>query len=1036
MTSDPLAYVLDNRNAILLGEVGALIHLINKCSDAFFQHQLFSRDNDPTKNLNLLDDQLVSILNQECIRDHVVIRSKEAETALSPQTFLDYVNRDNRSFIIAILNHCHQRGSSDEKAVPRDRARITRWDDLIIATPFGFKEREITEKNVKNIRNCVSESMISTFNIFAKSTFEFGDFVTLRTNTNNLLHEQFSLTLSDTRLPVNDVTLWAQSSGVAGLYKSALANLAIELTPSMANSSGNTRRSLIWKMQWRVFGVSWQGKDFLRRGIKPADIFKRQEIIDTLRAQIQALLEIDFPIGNLLYYDLDGVWFSFPGCDSELAHELIEQLATLISPLVAVNSDDELSPFFTLSRPRSTLKGLASEIKVRDEALNYPYYSPFLSIEQTSARRVIPLPGPAIHLGGSSDPKSETCPACQFRMKPREENVCSVCRERRRGRQQQWRNERNKTTIWVTEASDTDNRFALITVRFDLDRWLGGDWLTTIFGQTYKDWWKQEEADRIPGLISDVLADDEVKQQLRLDDPVVDWSAIATAGEPSNPDLVHQLTDYALTTTDEAFARRIFNTFVVDPGEAWPENHQSRDTWIHKRWADHNIDDPRLQLDKRLLASGLFTQNASPGRISRIWHEVERILDDWLKALENDVSWASSAQERPTRLAFSTTNVLNQINPQQQYEIRVDGLSPSSLLVVALPKGGEFCTTSRLEGFRFSRELAEGKRETDVGAEAVKQALMRNGIRQWRDIDADDFVNVDTTRVNENSYAEEAYLPFMVLARSPVYCQVLAPATSTVDMLKALSKLIDTRLGRVLGKVPVHVSLAVAKHSFPLYSLIEAGNRMLDEPRFSEGRMLKPWWTPRPDRLNDFFGYYPVREPSNSHQRWFLDDLEPVEADREYWMTPGYFDFAYLSSTADLVDLSYDSGADSGSPYRPSVAYGYLRPRPILFHRLNDMFELWDVLVDRLKLTNSELHHLQSALSTKLDDWASVDAGAVKPVYETFARDVLWRSLDEQWRDLPGETRNRIEEAAYDGLLLETLELFLHVVKLGRTTRA
>jgi hypothetical protein len=350
-------------------------------------------------------------------------------------------------------------------------------------------------------------------------------------------------------------------------------------------------------------------------------------------------------------------------------------------------------------------------------------------------------------------------------------------------------------------------------------------------------------------------------------------------------------------------------------------------------------------------------------------------------------------------------------------------LTPGPLVVLCLDeRRQDFLTVDSLEKFRFERG---DRRLRGVGA--VHSALKEGGIESW-------FDEATGTRlpgpgspatVRADRFQTEPYLPFIVLARSPVFCQLLLPANRTAAALQQLLALAEERLGKVQGKLPLHVGVLVAKRRFPLYALIEAGQQALDDPSFRGGTSQFPWWDTAGHADDPFYGHYPAVAPNGGAHS--LTDLAPVDHARRFWLTPGYFDFDFLGSTADRHRLTYEGAAD-GRPTRPAIAYGLLRPRPFPLHRLRAVFDIWKLLTAHLTVT--QLHYLEEALATKLEDWDEIGNEA-KPVFEYFAKALLRRSLGERWTGLEAEQRDLLERSARDGLLLETLELFRHVLKEG-----
>src|SRR5579871_6589325 len=94
-------------------------------------------------------------------------------------------------------------------------------------------------------------------------------------------------------------------------------------------------------------------------------------------------------------------------------------------------SDNELWPFFTLSRPRRTLTAIAGEINARDRLAASPCIAPLLSIEAGESRtEVLVKKGPSLPEPAAAD---DICPVCRFRSKAVTDDTCGTCGDRRGG---------------------------------------------------------------------------------------------------------------------------------------------------------------------------------------------------------------------------------------------------------------------------------------------------------------------------------------------------------------------------------------------------------------------------------------------------------------------------------------------------------------------------------------------------------------------------------------------------------------------------
>jgi CRISPR-associated Csx11 family protein len=993
---DLLRTIDNHREAILLGELGALLHMFGKCSREFLiANSSEGGASDSHQDLKHLPT-LAPLLRKPLLRDTLAFTLGGQSETLAGD-FTDFITKYKGNkpdcTLLRLFNTCHRMTSADEKGIVR---RKQSKDDMWLATPFGYRTQKVELDHVEAKREEMDHQLAIAFGAYLSKQI---DIKGLRQRAINILKAGFSEALGETRLPANDVTLWAQSHGVASLYKPVLATLAMGLDPCPRKNGSLDYNSITW----RLLGVGWNGRSFIEQGRRPGDVLKRQEILDEIVTEIQHRIEVSHPIGNRFYRDLNGVFFTFPGVEDGVAAKLARQLAPELVGIVRERSANELWPFFTLSKPRRTLTAITREIEVLGQLAAVPRVAALLSMEQADKGRQEQLlvNGPALAQPASGQ---EVCPVCQLRGKQREEETCLICEDRRSNRQRAWQQTRQNQTIWLDEVADPNGRLALVTIKFDLSRWWNGEWLTTLLSQTFDDWLS---SDRTQNVLNNQ------QQRLKLEkitSPVAPTAEVATA--------ILGAVGTGQVTQDPGFKAPVLSTFFEDIQAS--QNPKASDYIVPflENLRGRINDDAGYRLTPSDLAIAVFTQNASPARLARIWEETETFLDVWVTEIE-----AKTFATRPQRLSFTIDTPVSGVRAEQTYRIVVPRLTPGPLVVLCLnERRRNFLTVDSLEKFRFE----QGDHRLR-GVSAVQYALTECGIESW--FDEATGTRLPSTgspiAVQADGFHTEPYLPFIILARSPVFCQLLLPANCTAAALQQLLELAKERFGKVEGKLPLHVGVLVAKRRFPLYVLIEAGQQTLDDPSFRKGMPQLPWWDTRDHAGDPFFGYYPTTAPDGGVHR--LTELAPVDQARPFWLTPGYFDFDFLGSTADRHRLTYELAAE-GRLSRPAIAYGYLRPRPFPLHRLSAVFDIWKLLTTHLTVT--QLHHLEEALATKLEDWNEIGNEA-KPVFEYFAKVLLRRSFGEQWAGLEAAQRDLLERSARDGLLLETLELFCHVLKEG-----
>ena len=126
-------------------------------------------------------------------------------------------------------------------------------------------------------------------------------------------------------------------------------------------------------------------------------------------------------------------------------------------------------------------------------------------------------------------------------------------------------------------------------MNFDLEKWLDGSMIGTIYSQSFEDWKNSKK-----------------------------WKKIENVSIEANKDSVYKIIDeiLKLNVTDKERAAKLLDTFFE---ENIGLNSGSLDKHIS------NIEEkiaPR-KLTKENLAWYLFTQNPSPARLYRIWKETK-----------------------------------------------------------------------------------------------------------------------------------------------------------------------------------------------------------------------------------------------------------------------------------------------------------------------------------------------------------------------------------------------------------------------------
>lgn len=120
--------------------------------------------------------------------------------------------------------------------------------------------------------------------------------------------------LGETRRPTNDVTLWHHSYSSASLFKAAVAECVLRQDfRHWQDDDGLFSLSRMGRVRFRLLGIRWDWSALVGGALQPVAITalaeNRREAIDHLRQR----LEVDCPVGNLIYDDDNGAVFVVGG---------------------------------------------------------------------------------------------------------------------------------------------------------------------------------------------------------------------------------------------------------------------------------------------------------------------------------------------------------------------------------------------------------------------------------------------------------------------------------------------------------------------------------------------------------------------------------------------------------------------------------------------------------------------------------------------------------------------------------------------------
>ena len=526
-TGNPLQTLEQQRTPILLAEIGVWLHLLGKLSEEFIHRQsdygqpphgvkkgqpgwIFAESlyaiekifQDPDPN-NLSKPAAEQIFPQtlnpfnlpndffDAMRDSSfgsILGMIQIPNGLGGLRLLSFSGsikkfienpkkRDVSEEVLRILVAAHDISGSEEKVLPWSgndpKNKIKQLNKSITckASAFGFEDQPILSRTIiKNMRDDLANFLIPILEKI-KNDYKNLDEQWWQHNYPACIENFMNcylITVGDTQRPLNDVTLWDATSLASTFFKSALAKVILEgwMEPITTNPSPPPRYKTV--LRWRILRVNLDVLSIISKGIKIGDILGYQQAIDKGFEALKHILEVKYCLGNEIYRDTTGIYFSFSDVDVRglgFWDELVKELREAIQ-----NIEPEISPHIEVSDSLDDFKDLTSQRRKGEKALQFPYTTDCISEKIRDAWQ-------------NRQKGFEICPICRLRPMPENRNGCGHCLGRRQKRAKDWIKSPWET-IWLDEVADHNDRVVLLVGVFDLTDWLNGKFISTMAKKT------------------------------------------------------------------------------------------------------------------------------------------------------------------------------------------------------------------------------------------------------------------------------------------------------------------------------------------------------------------------------------------------------------------------------------------------------------------------------------------------------------------------------------------------------------------------
>jgi len=481
----------DNRTAILLAEIGAYLHVLGKLSEEFIQAQSqaggnfgYRRvcDNNPlslnSNFYNFLTDNWVKSIFDSI--NNVI--NNIPQSNVSPENLCEFakyhLKRDLNKFknkaLLKMLTAAHDVSGAEEKDLPwqqgdpKQKKKQADKNNTFSASAFGLEETSIVSKNdLTNIRNSLVAGITPILEHIKQnySSIDENWWFENYPKIISYFNKAYKCTVGDTQRPVNDVTLWDAASLVAAFLKSAFSKMILEGWCEPIDYNDPNKATVI---KWKILRINVDYYALLAKGIKIGDVIGYMNAITDSFNELKKIIEVKYPLGNEIFRDGTGIYFSFPDVDISTL-DFWNDLMTKLTQTMQ-NFEPEISPCIEVSGSIQDFKDLTSQRVSALKNITFPYRN---NLD----------PKKFFSLWSNASLNFEVCPICRLRHMKENSDGCEHCLERRKSRAENWIKDPQQT-IWLDEVADHNDRVALLICSFELTDWLNGNLISTLSKKT------------------------------------------------------------------------------------------------------------------------------------------------------------------------------------------------------------------------------------------------------------------------------------------------------------------------------------------------------------------------------------------------------------------------------------------------------------------------------------------------------------------------------------------------------------------------
>ena len=1080
-----------NRPLILITEIAGLLHDLGKLDNECFRHHnerirsefkvdgvkredMINKDEIPLSVWELFREKKLPEIFANEINKNVLdflCSGKEPEV-FSPIFYHHaYLNpRNNYEKIIAL---------ADSQDSSEDRGAIEGEDmsPFFIATPFGFEENldEKFEKKLEKLkakdRREARKKFYEEFDFELQKNLKKNIF---RKNALKLIEKYFSISLAETRRPANDINLYDHSYMTGSISKAVLSGCFLDEEYLEEIGSKLEKGNYF---DFKLLVVGFRGHEFLTNVYRLPDFAGRGEKLEEIRKEVKKLIEVDYPIGNLVYEDLEVMCFLIPGLkEKEVENKIEEEFREKIEEEFNERSNGILFPFVRIigkddeDNPSSYIGPLLERAKKIRQEMNALYsYIPDRGLRWMEEwnKQYACFDCNQVFSRPKRKDKKEVCPACNSsKIKRREkcqicgyapewpieegvistrgEKLCKYCYDiRLRGGKK--RHTEEKGTIWLDELGDENNNIALIVGKMTpIQKWLSGEFVKETMKTIYacppdvfrnirkeKTFWKRNNLKLLKYYF-------ELKRKI---------SELETFTFPKRIEEIINI----LRGLSSLIKKRLIEDIRIEGRSVIHELFRlSRE--IKEATDEIYLKEKRIEFTNKLkiLVDRLYERITINGDAKNFLEGISEGSEENEKILTEISSkkWPSPSRLRRIWQEFlefseySETSLKNFFEEQKlirkRIKMKVDG---------EIKKKEYMLGDAKLEGKDIGCVIYEGERtiltanylDTEFEFDGEKQKLNEYSKEDLKDLLKGKILEIkwydgtSTEAKIEEVVNIEPYIPVVPVYKTVGEFMFLCPAKYALTLTTRIKAHFFKRFEKALGKLGLNIGLLYFKYKQPLYLVLDGGRRFIEE--FESEDLRKEDETREYEILKnedlfivDKLGWNITPKFEDGSEDWYYCTLKDAITNEyvpilkmknnKIKVFHNYFDYEYMESTQKRFDITFGERSK-----RFHSVVGEQGPRPYLLEDVGKIIKLWDIInPEKGNLTISQIMKLKHICSEKIEEWGLKnkdlrDEGTFRTLVEA--------SVENICGDIGKSEKETIIRSVIEGYFFDVVELFI-----------